>query len=246
MGNKLDKHLEEGYEVDISQYVEDGWEIFKSNVGGYLGFFLLYIFISSILTVIPGLNFITSIFISPCLVFGFYLVAHLSWTTRQAPPFEKFFGGFKHFRKVVLIQLIMSVVAFLCVLPAIWEIVTDFIAYSNDPEALLEAFKEVSLPLLALGIIAIIYLTVSWSFAGLIAVFNDKEPIWALELSRKLVAKNFGMILLFFICVGVIMVAGILFFFVGILLSYPLGLCIIYAAYSHLAGEELTSIEPTE
>jgi uncharacterized membrane protein len=94
----------------------------------------------------------------------------------------------------------------------------------------------------ALGFIALIvpgiYLAVAYTFAPLFIVFGKMEFWDGMELSRKLITRNwwniFGFILLLFL----INLAGTLAFFVGLLFTIPLTYCAIYAAFEDIVGTE--------
>ena len=95
---------------------------------------------------------------------------------------------------------------------------------------------------IALGIVALIipgiYLAVAYTFAPLFIVFAKMEFWDGMELSRKLVTKNwwniFGFVLLLFL----INLTGTLAFLVGLLFTIPLTFCAIYAAFEDIVGTE--------
>lgn len=66
-----------------------------------------------------------------------------------------------------------------------------------------------------------------------------------MEISRKVVGKNWFMIFLFLIVVGIIVAAGVLLMGIGLIFTLPLGLCSIYAAFEEIFGlpEEGSSSE---
>lgn len=94
----------------------------------------------------------------------------------------------------------------------------------------------------ALGVVALvipgIYLAVAYTFAPLFIVFAKMEFWDGMEISRKLVTKNwwniFGFVLLLFL----INMVGTLAFFVGLLFTIPITYCAIYAAFEDIVGTE--------
>ncbi|MCF8323456.1 MAG: hypothetical protein K9I84_00750 [Leadbetterella sp.] len=80
------------------------------------------------------------------------------------------------------------------------------------------------------------YFAVSWTFSSLLAVFHSKESWAAMELSRKMVVKNWFMIFLFVFVVGIIVGAGVLFLGIGIVFTLPLGIYSLYAAFEDIFG----------
>jgi uncharacterized membrane protein len=95
---------------------------------------------------------------------------------------------------------------------------------------------------IALGMIALlvpgIYLAVAYTFAPLFIVFGKMEFWDSMELSRKMITKNwwniFGFVLLLFL----INLAGTLALFVGLLFTIPLTFCAVYAAFEDIVGTE--------
>ncbi len=89
---------------------------------------------------------------------------------------------------------------------------------------------------LVLLIIPGIYFAVSYLFAHFFVWFYDVDPTEAIRLSRKVVAGNFGQILLLCLILAGINILGMLAFGVGILLTFPLSYCIVYAAFDDIIG----------
>ncbi len=240
MSQKLQNHLANGYEVKIGDYISRGWEIFKSNMGGYIGYFVLYGIIAVICNFIPLVNILSSIIITPCLMFGFHLVSNQISEKKVIPEFGTFFNGFQHVGKLALIALITLAVVIVCFLPA--GISAGISAFSNmkDSTAMLTSLLSSSIPLLSIGVLVMLYFIVSWSFAGLIAVFHNKEAWAAMETSRKLISKNWFMMFLLIIVIGLISLSGVILLGFGLLFTIPLGVCCTYAAYEDIAGTDDT------
>ena len=60
-------------------------------------------------------------------------------------------------------------------------------------------------------------------------------PAWdAMETSRKIISKQWGIFALFYFLVSIISVSGVLIFGIGILYTLPLGACILYASFEDI------------
>lgn len=81
-----------------------------------------------------------------------------------------------------------------------------------------------------------IYLAVSYSFAQYFVLFLGYDFWSAMELSRKIVSKNWWNIFGFFIVMALINVAGFLACGIGILFTAPVTLCMIYIAFEDIVG----------
>jgi hypothetical protein len=112
-----------------------------------------------------------------------------------------------------------------------------------------EGFKFM-LPLLLLGLVSGIfiviglvflivpgiYLAVSYYFAQYFIIFLGYDFWSAMELSRKIVAKNWWNIFGFVIVLALINVAGFLACGIGILFTAPATLCMSYVAFEDIVG----------
>lgn len=81
-----------------------------------------------------------------------------------------------------------------------------------------------------------IYLAVAYSFAYLL-VIDHKLDFWpALEVSRRVITKNWGWMLLLLIVTGILSSLGVLLLGIGYLLTAPLLYATFVAAYEQLVG----------
>jgi hypothetical protein len=246
MSQKLQNNLANGYEVKIGDYISRGYEIFKENMGAYIGYTVLYFLITMVVNFIPFLNILSSLVISPCLVFGFHLVSKQISQDNTIPPFNTFFNGFNSAGKLIVISLIMFVVFLVCIMPFLISVgISIFALRDSSSTEIFAAIIAGPLPILGVGLLVIVYCSVSWVFASLVAVFHNKESWAAMEISRKVVSKNWFMVLLFLIVVGIIVAVGVLLMGIGLIFTLPLGMCSLYAAFEDIFGlpEEEKSID---
>jgi len=101
-------------------------------------------------------------------------------------------------------------------------------------------FTLISVIFIALGTLALIlpgiYLAVAYTFAIPFIIFAKMEFWDGMEVSRKMVTKNwwsiFGLLILLFL----INLLGVLVLFVGLLFTIPVTYCAIYAAFDDIVG----------
>ena len=99
-----------------------------------------------------------------------------------------------------------------------------------------------------LGVIALIipgiYLAVAFMFGIPFALFSGMDFWNSLELSRKLITRNWWKFFGFVIVLIVVNILGLLFFLVGILITIPVSYYAIYAIFEELTREALAEELP--
>jgi uncharacterized membrane protein len=103
----------------------------------------------------------------------------------------------------------------------------------------------VSAVLIALGFVCCIlpgiYLGVAWKFT-LPLIIDKRMGFWdAMELSRKVVTRQWWILFALCIVSGVIKAAGVIACCVGVLATVPIGIAAILYAYEDLLGSPTTT-----
>ncbi len=194
--------IRDGYEFRLGDYINRGWELFKQNIGGFVGFSFLYLVAVGGSGQIPYVGWLIQTLIGAPLAAGFFIVAD-KIAKGQTHEFNDFFKGFDHMMQLVIGNLVMSV-------------------------------------LIVLGLILLIvpgiYLAVAYGMFVPIVVFARMEFWPALELSRKVVTKNWGnFFVLVLVYIGIALL-GFLALGVGILAALPVIYCISYVVYDDIFG----------
>ena len=89
---------------------------------------------------------------------------------------------------------------------------------------------------LLLLVIPGIYLALSFVFAQCFVIFHGCSPLEALRLSHRTVSGNFPSVFLLFIILAGINLLGIMLLGFGLLLSIPLSVFTVYAAFDDIIG----------
>jgi hypothetical protein len=228
--------IQRGYSVDIGSFIGRGWEICQSNLGLFIGFFLITLLIGGVLGFIPVIGNIASIIIGGPLNAGTLIVA---FKLIKAKPiaFEDFFNGFKnaYFIPTLLVTLVTSLLTILCMVPVgIGFVLLKFSSLGGQQPS--STLVIVVLLLTLLAFIAVVYLSISYVFA-IPLVVGRRLSFWsAMEASRKIVSKQWFSIFGFMLVLGLMNFAGALVFFIGLLVTVPLTSCAIAAAFEHIVG----------
>lgn len=263
--NKIEKLLTEGYEFSATQYLGEGWDIYKQQAFSFIGFmfisFVITIFASFIPLIGPIAN---SLILGPALGVGYYIVAD-EIARNRFDDFGAFFKGFNKVLQLGLAALTMSIIFIIVMSPSIYSlystgIIEWYMEAMQNPlapppmEDIPSMFTGTDFMIMGLNFIPFLYLAISFTFAYLFIVFYDFTFWDAIETSRRVVTRNwfgvfklflliFGILILFGFLVGllsaIIPVLGILLAVVGglaLILLSPVLACSIYAGFAGTLG----------
>lgn len=203
----------DGFDFSIGECLSEGFEIFKQNVGGFIGFTLLLVGVSmmpAIVTLAGGdalgsvVNIVTSIVSIPLGV-GFMIVAKKIYHN-EAYDFNSFFEGFQLFQPLLIASVLVGL-----------AVAVGFI----------------------LLFIPGIYLAIAFTWTSPMIVFAGRESVEAMGISRKVVSKNWFKVFGFYIVLMLVAFAGILAFGIGIFVAIPVIYCASYVAYEKVIGANL-------
>lgn len=106
---KLQRIIDSGVDFNISSIIDKAWEMFKARAMFHVGFAFLISTIQLFFTLyLEDYVFIYSIFLSPPLVAGFYLVAN-RMSQGEYVDFQNYFDGFKYILPLIIVNLITAI-----------------------------------------------------------------------------------------------------------------------------------------
>ncbi|MBD1917948.1 MULTISPECIES: hypothetical protein [Cyanophyceae] len=214
------------YEVRIGDYFSRGWEIFKAKALLFVLFTLLLLLIQVVISILPppigtraeGSSEITILF-SPIgdnggiLSLAFNIISPALTAGYYFVAFQiarnrdaVFNDFFRGFNKFLPIFLVTLVSTVLIVIGSVLLILPG------------------------------VYLAVAYLFAQPLVIDKNADFWQAMETSRKLITKKwfsfFGLLLLIFL----LNIGGVILLGFGLLVTIPLSICIIAAAYEDIVG----------
>lgn len=232
---KLQEVLDYGYQFRFGDYLSKGFELFQKNVGGFIGYAFVAGMIIMVCNFIPIIGPIAGgFFLSPALTVGAYLVAH-KLNKGESTEFGDFFKGFEFVGPLAAATFVMMLIIIASLIPMFiaWGTSGFFswiIEAQSDP---LSVGEPPHFPIWSMiFLIPAIYLSVAYGWAAMFIAFY-KMGFWeALEMSRKLITKQWLIIFLYTLVLGLLASVGIILLLVGILVTYPIMLCSQYAAFA--------------
>lgn len=216
-----------GYDFAFGAYIERGFNIFGKQAGLFIAFTLIFMVIVGFASLIPLVGpLAANLVLSPCLLAGYYLVAHKINAGERQIEFGDFFKGFDHLGKLVVVTIFTSLVLVASAIPFGFFI---FVSAFNFGET------SATFPFWAFVLlIPPIYLGISYAAAPFFAVFYNMEAWEAMEASRKVISKKWFTVFVFSIVLGLIAALGMVVLFVGLLVAIPVIALAQYEAFSDI------------
>jgi uncharacterized membrane protein len=196
---KVDQLTSEGYEFKFGEYLSEGFELFKTNIGYFIGFGAIAFTLTLVVSFIPFIGSFASAVLNAVTILGFY---HVGMKTKKGMKveFEDFFKPFNAIGEIigtsilVYILTVIGIIAF--IIPGIylsvaWTFAVPVVYFFKSPMwDSMEASRKVITKnwwwfflfaiviglINALGVIALfvgVFFTLPISYLALFAAFND-------------------------------------------------------------------------
>ncbi|KQT24616.1 hypothetical protein ASG22_11525 [Chryseobacterium sp. Leaf405] len=208
-----------GYDLNIGKYISEGFEIFKKDIGG----FILATLLAVVMSIIP--------FCGILAMGNFYKIC------KKADQGQKVEAGdifdFTDFWVYFKLMILVTIVVMILMIPLGFTIIPVIVAANAGGE-----YIDPVVVMGGMGIWFFLYILFMIAFSvslffvqPLISLYRVQSVRLAYSLSWKIAKKNFLMIFIFSIVVGIISQLGIIACGIGLFFTIPLGICIRYAAY---------------
>ncbi len=247
----LDQLLDNTYAVDIGYYVSRGWEILQRDLGAYIGFTILSGMINVFIALLPAIGNLMQLGVSGPLSAGPLIYAFKS-CRGQEREFRDFLRGFDYWITLLVTILMLTCFNLLLLLPfalvTIAQMLGTIAPLVRDQVSIEQVGSDIYWQLLpwilflGLSMVGIGYaLRVFYAFAFPL-ILDRKLEFWpAMELSRRIISKRWGALLLLLLVTDLINLGGALLFLIGLLVTVPLTQCILAVAYEDIVGLEAES-----
>ena len=236
--------IREGYNFHFGENINRGFDIVKKSVWTFAAFIIVFAIINSVFEYFEAelgiagylVGLVFTLVVSPCLMAGCYYAAN-KVDENQNIELSDFFKGFDWVRSLATVATIETISYVLFLLPLFLLSYVKFgdLITGVDVTIPPEEFLNNGIYVL-LGVIPLVYFSVSWIFAPLLVVFYDMEAWPAMEASRQIVTRKWFLMFAFLLVVGLIAILGILGFIIALLFTIPAAMCMIYAAFVDIVG----------
>lgn len=213
------------YDFSIADCYSRSWAMFKSNWSLFMTSTLLVLILGIGIGLIPIFGFFASVILYGPLYGGLYLL-YLKVIRREPAQIQDIFEGFsRSFVPLMLGGVVPNLLIFLSSIFCFLAI--PLVATRVVPES-------IGLILIFIGLIPPIYLGVAWSLV-LPLIIDRGMDFWpAMELSRRAIASRWIKMFGLFLLGGILNVIGVLFMFVGLLVTIPLLFGAVMCAYEDI------------
>ena len=233
----IEEILQRDYQLDLGQCLSSGWNLLTNNLGVLLGGVVIYFGIEFGMALLGAIPFIGPLFsLVNLLLVGalegglFYLI--LQVIRRQPATAGDVFAGFRLcFGQLFLGKLVSSLIAGLCLIPAVITALVVLLPSAMNHKQVAPALILIVVAVGLVCLIPTIVLQINWIFA-LALIIDKKMSFWpAMQASWKMVRKHWWSVFALVILIGLINVVGVLLCCVGLLFTIPLGLGALMFAY---------------
>ena len=211
---KLERAINEGYELQILQYFKQGWKIYTKYLRGFTAFTLINLLMLFVVGFIPVVGVLARAVISLPLLAG-YLIVSFKIINTQSVHFGDFFRGFQFFLPLLFFLLVLAVGTAII-------------------RAILTPASPTAAAISSLIILACLYVTYGLAIP---LIVDKRMRLWrAMTTSSKIISKHWFSFFGFWFLLFMINAIGGLFFLIGLLVTAPFSHCTFAAAYENIAG----------
>ena len=223
--------------LDVFGCLSRSFDLWKANFLPLVGVTLLVTFVQLIANMIPILGIFSSIMLGGVFSGGLYYY-YLGKMRGQPRELGDAFAGFSRaFVPLMLASLITFALVIAVMLPfagAAFVMLIKASLHNQPPD-----FSSIG-PAAIVGIIisflVLFYLSVSWIFSFPLIVDKKLGPWTAMEVSRRIVTKQWLRVFLVMLMGGILTMLGLFGFLIGILFTLPLVHGAILYAYEDLCS----------
>ncbi len=231
------------HDFRISYYISEGFEIFKKNVGGFIGIVLINIIMAVVLGLIPLIGQVIAHFTSALLSAGIILVCKKIRNSEEV-QFSDFFEVFKNPGQFILLIIVQFLMLLLVAIPGITLFIINFYDLFKSGGTPSYESMIAFIPLAFLLFIPVLFLLMCYIFTVPIFLFINQDFWTAMEASRKVVMKNWLSVLGFVLLLsGLLIVITLVTCFLGYLVMLPVFVASIYMAFEDIFKPSINTFE---
>lgn len=217
--------------LDIFGCISRSFDLWKANFLPLVAVTFVVFLATGVLGMVPILGAIVNIVLSGVFYGGLYFY-YLGKMRGEPREFGDAFAGFsKAFGPLALasVFIVFLTIAAMCVLVAPWAVLMLMTGQQTQPN-----------PLFFLGlfvcVLPVIYLSISWTFTFALVIDQGLSPWTAMEVSRRVITKQWFRVFFTMICGGILALLGLIGLIIGVVFTIPLAVGALLYAYEDLCN----------
>jgi hypothetical protein len=225
--------------LDVFSCLSRSFDLWKSNFLPLVGVSFLIFLLQIVAGLIPIVGFLSGLLLNGVFYGGLYYYYLGKMRGEHREVGDAFAGFTKAFVPLMLATLITSLLTFAALLPfmapfilQVAKMAMQYGVTSGNPPVPSGA----ALIGFVLGIMFVMYLSVSWVFTFALVIDRGLGPWTAMEVSRRVVSKQWFRVFFVLFLAGILAMLGLIGLFIGIIFTMPLLFGAILYAYEDLCN----------
>jgi hypothetical protein len=224
--------------LDVFECLGRAFKLWTSNFFPLVGVTLLVIFAMMVAGVIPLIGILSNLLLTGVFYGGLYYY-YIGKNRHEPRTVGDAFGGFSiALVPLMLANLITVAITMTIMLVCCAPMFLFFIraAMQGARHMSLPSFGPLAVVGFLVGVVVMVYLAISWIFAFCLIVDKGLGGWTALEVSRRVVSKQWFRVFFVVFLAGILTALGIIGLFIGIIFTLPIAFSAVVCAYESLCN----------
>ena len=223
--------------LDVFDCLTRSFELWKANFLPLVGVTLLVLFAQTVVGLIPILGLASGLLLKGVFYGGLYYY-YLGKMRGEPRELGDAFAGFsKAFAPLMLATVVTAVLIIAVMLPFFAPLIFFFAkailqGHAGPPPQL----SFLAVIGILVGIIPVLYLSISWVFTFALVIDRGLAPLTAMEVSRRVVTKQWFRVFFVSLLGGILTMLGLIGLIIGVLFTLPLMFGALLYAYESLCN----------
>ena len=222
--------------LDVFGCLSRSFDLWKANFLPLVGVTLLSLLLQMLLGVIPILGSLAGMVLNGVFYGGLFYY-YLGKIRGEPRELRDIFAGFSRaFGPLALASLLRTLLTVLIMLPFFVPVLTYAFEIVRHGSAPMPEFTPKMLLGFMVGLVPLLYFTVSWAFTFMLIIDKGLSPWNAMEVSRRVVTRQWFHVFAVTIFGGILGLLGLIGLIVGVLFTLPLMFGSLLYAYEDLCN----------
>lgn len=223
--------------LDVFECLGRAFKLWTGNFFPLVGVTLLVLIAMFVAGVIPLIGFLSQLLLTGVFYGGLYYY-YLGKSREEPRTVGDAFGGFSMAFVPLMLANLITVgitigVMLVCCAPMFGVIMKLAVQGARHSQAIPE-FSPLAVVGFLIGVVVMIYLSVSWIFTFLLIIDQRLGPWTAMEVSRRVVGKQWFRVFFVLFLAGIIAMLGLIGLFIGVVFTLPIVFAATVCAYESI------------